>query len=91
MNKSFNNLEPIAKQAAWHFIQGIKDPYDVGAIVDPYKYRYTDNRELDLYPKWSELCLNYEFELTEALENPEKEYEFLVDFEAAAKEIEFKF
>ncbi len=89
--KSFNALANIAKQAAWHFIEGVKDPYDVGAIVSPYNHNYTEKRELDLYPEWSELCLDYEFELCEAMENPEKEYEFLVDFETAALNIESQY
>ena len=89
--KALNQINQIAQQAVWHFIQGYKDGYAVGAIVDPWKYGYTQNRQLDLYPEWSELCLDYEFELVAALHDETAQHEFLEDFDARAELIIAKF
>jgi len=78
-------MDPIARQAVGHFIEGWGED-DAPAILNPWKHRYTENRQLDLLPEWSELCLDWEAPLRQALQAGGAQETFH-DFNEAAKPI----
>ena len=63
-----NYISLILQQAIGHFFKGWKEE-DAPAILNPYKYLYTNDRSFDLYSEWSEFLLDREFVIIDALDN----------------------
>lgn len=67
------STDPILRQAVGHFFKGWKED-DAPAILNPWKHNYTSNRQLDLYPQWSEFMLDREMPIVRALQgSPDSE------------------
>jgi hypothetical protein len=61
-------IHPILRQAIGYFFDGWSSE-EAPAILNPWKYGYTNDRLLDLYPEWSEFCLDREWSIRAALDN----------------------
>ncbi len=66
----YSELNTVAQQAVGHFMQGWGEDA-APAILNPWKHNWTENRQLDLYPDFSELILDHEFSLAAMLRGEE--------------------
>jgi hypothetical protein len=80
-----NYLSLILQQAIGHFFKGWKED-SAPAILNPWKYGYTNDRSFDLYSEWSEFLLDREFGIMDALDNGAG-YDFWYNLEAEAQHL----
>jgi len=85
-------LNWLAVEAVGHFMLGW-DEESSPAILNPWKHRITDNRQLDIYPEFSALILDYEFPLAAMLndENTPLDQDTIDEINAACEELEKQF
>ena len=83
-------LIPIAKEAVGHFMQSWKSDA-APMILNPYKYGYTENRTLDLYPDFSEIILDHEASLSYMLNGVELDMETIEDINKRCSLLELQF
>jgi hypothetical protein len=87
-----DRLNWLALEAVGHFMLGWGED-DSPAILNPWKHRITDNRQLDLYPDFSELILDWEYPLAAMLndETTELDESAIEEINSRCEELEKQF